>query len=336
MDTEILDKYKEYLRQNYKKQGTKKSYYRYVHLFLKWLYETIGKTAEELTPKDTKDYKAYCLEKYKTNSNVGRLNVVNNFVDEFLHKPNLRITAPKSVKVNKNVLTDKELEKYIESADTPLERLIALYQIDGLLRPGEFTKLKISLHNLEKQIIYLDDTKTGDTSKIFIPRMIDAYQNYLRYRLKPKNPKDNDYLIIIDKGNYYGHPIQTQRSDFIWRKTKKIGVKAGFKRNIYPYLIKPSVITEGFNKQINPRIIQRQVRHKKIETTLRYDHTSDKMAKDYFNKAQSKNIDTLSVEDKAKVWLDKLLSNEIDLKTFKTGIDVLLPQKRKDDDIGYI
>jgi len=37
-----------------------------------------------------------------------------------------------------------------------------------------------------------------------------------------------------------------------------------------------------------------------------------------------------------KVLWDKLLSDHIDLKTFKTGIDVLLPQRRKDDDIGYL
>jgi hypothetical protein len=47
-------------------------------------------------------------------------------------------------------------------------------------------------------------------------------------------------------------------------------------------------------------------------------------------------LESNSPEDKAKVWLDKLLSNEIDLKTFKTGIDVILPQKRKDENIGYI
>ena len=61
------------------------------------------------------------------------------------------------------------------------------------------------------------------------------------------------------------------------------------------------------------------------------------MARDYYNCTQNNlNIDNLEPEEKAKVWLDKLLSEEIDLKTFKTGIDVLLPQKRKDDDIGYI
>ena len=67
-----------------------------------------------------------------------------------------------------------------------------------------------------------------------------------------------------------------------------------------------------------------------------YDHTSDEMVKEYFNRAQRhQNLDSLKPDDKAKVWLDKLLSNEIDLKTFKTGIDVLLPKKHTGDDIGY-
>jgi len=60
------------------------------------------------------------------------------------------------------------------------------------------------------------------------------------------------------------------------------------------------------------------------------------MAKDYFNKIQSEKLDNLSQEDKAKVWLDKLLSNEIDLKTFKTGLVVLLQNKHKGDDIAYL
>lgn len=65
------------------------------------------------------------------------------------------------------------------------------------------------------------------------------------------------------------------------------------------------------------------------------DHINDKMTKDYFNKIQSQNIDTILQKGREKVWLDNLLSNEIDLKTFKTGIDVLFPQKQKEDDIGY-
>ena len=88
---------------------------------------------------------------------------------------------------------------------------------------------------------------------------------------------------------------------------------------------------------MNPKILQRQARRKKIETTLRYDHTSDIMTREYFNRVQRNlNVENLSDEDKAKVWLDKLLSDEIDLKTFKTGIDVLLPKQHRGDDIGYV
>jgi hypothetical protein len=57
---------------------------------------------------------------------------------------------------------------------------------------------------------------------------------------------------------------------------------------------------------------------------------------DHFNRIQRNlNLENLKPEDKAKIWLDKLFLNEIDLKTFKTGIDVLLPDKRKGEDIGY-
>jgi len=64
------------------------------------------------------------------------------------------------------------------------------------------------------------------------------------------------------------------------------------------------------------------------------------MVKEYFNRVQALNTENLTPEDKAKVWLDKLLSNEIDLKTFNRGIDVLLPDidksKQRGEDIGYM
>jgi len=46
---------------------------------------------------------------------------------------------------------------------------------------------------------------------------LEAKQNYLKTRVKPKQKENNDCLIIIDKGSSYGLPIKTDRSDFIWR-----------------------------------------------------------------------------------------------------------------------
>lgn len=337
MNEEILEKYWQHLRRKYRNNNTRLNNYKYAKKFLRWLKEKKDKKYDQLTSEDTQDYKAFCLEHYKVNGNVGRLNGINNFVDGFLQKPELRVTAPRSIPVNKPVLSNQELERYVISAESPLEKLIVTYQIDALLRPNEFANLMISLHDEENQIVYLDDTKTGNKSVIFTPRMMEAYRNYKQVRIKPRDSRYDDYLIIIDKGSNYGMPITTERADFIYRHTKKISIKAGFKKNVYPYLIKPSAITEGFNKQVNPKILQRQARHSRIETTLRYDHTSDKMTKEYFNRIQrNPNLDNLKPEDKIKVWLDKLLAKEIDLKTFKIGLDVLLPKRHRGDDIGYI
>lgn len=334
---DVMEEYQQYLRGKYRNRNTRKNNYKFAKLFLSWIEEEKGKNHSRLTKEDTKDYKVYCLENYEVNGNVARLNGINNFLDDFLKRPELRVTVPRPVPVNKQILSEKELERYVESAETPLEKLIVTYQVDAFLRPNEFAKLRISLHDTKNQIVYLDDTKTGNNSVIFTPNMIKAYEAYLMDRLEPKDPKYNDHLIIIDRGSHYGKPISDKRGDFIWRHTKQIAARAGFERSVYPYLIKPSAITDGFNKKVNPKVLQRQARHTRIETTLMYDHTSDEMVKEYFNRAQrNKNVDNLKPEEKAKVWLDKLLSNEIDLKTFKTGLDVLLPKKHRADDIGYV
>ena len=172
MKESILAEYHRYLRREYRKYSTQENYYKFVKIFLNWISEHKRKTYDQITPEETKDYKTFCVEHYAVNGNVARLNAVNNFVDEFLHKPDLRITAPKPKTVNKPVLSNEELERYIASAETPFEKLVVIYQIDGLLRPSEFYTLRISLHDCENQILYLSDTKTGDNTVILTPNMI--------------------------------------------------------------------------------------------------------------------------------------------------------------------
>ena len=70
------------------------------------------------------------------------------------------------------------------------------------------------------------------------------------------------------------------------KQTKQIAQKAGITKYVAPYIIKPSSITCDFNKHINPKIIQRKARHSKIETTLQYDHVTDEMVREYFEKQQ--------------------------------------------------
>lgn len=347
----ILEKYKENLRREYPRTETKVghtqyNYYRFTRLFLAWIETNKHKDYSELTLEDLQEYRTYCLENYKQNGNVGRLSAVNNFTVKFLKREELRIPVPSSKHVNKPILSKEEMQRYLDAAETPEEKLVSRYQVEGHLRNEDFSRLRISGHDCDNQILYTDDSKSGDMAISLTPLMEKAFKEYLLHRTKPKRKEDEDKLIIIPKGSHYGL-VPSLDSDFIYRMTKTIAARAGFQRSVYPYLIKPSAITDKFNDGVPPGVIMVQSRHKNIETTLRYDHTGLKNAREFFNKTQRKNIDAdkildlsnIKSDDKARLWMEKYLSKEIDVNTFISGLDVLLPDRKKPkqegDNRGY-
>jgi hypothetical protein len=48
------------------------------------------------------------------------------------------------------------------------------------------------------------------------------------------------------------------------------------------------------------------------------------------------NIDTLDNEGKSKLMLDRFLSGEIDIGTFKSGLDVLHSKQKNYEVAGYV
>lgn len=62
--------------------------------------------------------------------------------------------------------------------------------------------------------------------------------------------------------------------------------------------------TEGDIEYIFNNLCERR----NIETTWRYDHTSDRKVRDHFNQIKLQNVENLTSNDKARVLLDNLLS----------------------------
>jgi len=330
MNTEILNEYKQYLRGKYHKKNTGYGYYEYVKLFLKYM----NKSVKEITIDDLKKWRIYITEKYKVNGNIKRIQSVNYFF-KWLGKPDMKLSIPRQQEINKIVLDQEELNRYLETSKSdPLDHLIALFQIDGLLRPSEFANLKISNIDRKKMIFYLDDTKTGYNHIIMSPRLMDAIDNYMPYR-KPL-PGYKDYLIIMSKGRFLGIP-PSERGELVRNHTKQIAVRAGLTKYVTPYIIKPSSITCDFENRINPKIIKRKARHKRIETTLRYDHTDDDMVRRHF---EERDLDTsrMSGKEIQQVLFNRYVSGEIDINTLKQGLESLektkIYQKNNQSD-GY-
>jgi len=278
---DFLEKYRHHLDLNYRKKTTILNYYYYVRLFLRW----INKPLKDITKDDMLNWNGYLIHTFKKNGNARRVMSVNHFT-KWLERSDLKLAVPGQEHSNKIVLSEQELNQYIEtSKENPLWHMISLFQIDGLLRPSEFSILKISNMDLGNQTFYLDDTKTGNNYIILSPRLVEAIKNYLPCR-EPLSEYE-DYLVILPDGTYKGKAPQPF-GGFIKKQTKKIAQKAEIIKYVAPYIIKPSSITCDFNKQINPKIIQRKARHSKIETTLQYDHVSDDMVKEYFQRENFK------------------------------------------------
>jgi len=235
-------------------------------------------------------------------------------------------------------LSSKQLDDFLEASENDyLDNLIALLEVDGLLRSSEITEIKISNIDFDTQRLFLDDTKTGDNYIILSPKLLHAIENYLKYKRPIPLEKYKDYLLIIPPGRKYaGHKFSI-KAGIIRDLTKKIAIKANIKRKVTPYVIKPSSITRKFEERVNPKVIQRMARHRNIKTTLIYDLTDENSVREYFQQQSNINIGKLSNKDKARLWLDKFLSGEIDSESFKKGIDTLKEiQKKETYDISYI
>lgn len=329
MNEEILEEYQRHLRREYRKSRTAYNYYIFLKLFLQW----INKSAQDLTKEDLLKWKEYIIHTYQPNGNIRRVSSVNRFL-RWIGKEEFKLPVPKQEESNKIVLGEQELHDYLKaSTDNPLLHLITLLQIDGLLRPSEFANLKLSNMDLDNQKMYLDDTKTGNNYIILSPRLIEALRTYLPCR-NPL-PEYTDHLIIIPYGKYRGRP-PTPFGGFINNQTKKLAIKAGITKYVSPYIIKPSVMTLDFDNRVNPKIIQRKARHKKIESTLRYDHTSDEMVRKHFEELQV-NVEKLDNVDTTRLLFSRFLSGEVDIETFKRGLDVLSVKERKHyQEVGYV
>ena len=293
---QILEKYHQHLNLNYRKKTTIQNYYYHVRKFLQW----INKPIDWVTKDGMLNWRGYLLHTYMKNGNARRVASANHFT-KWLEREDLKIPVPAQEHSNKIVLSEQELNDYLEtSKEDPFWHVIALFQIDGLLRPSEFSILKISNMDLDNQIFYLDNTKTGNKYIILSPRLTQAIKEYLPYR-EPK-PEFEEYLIIIPNGTYKGK-VPKPFGGYINKTTKQIAKKAGITKYVAPYIIKPSSITLDFNKQVNPKIIQRKARHRKIETTLRYDHVSDDMVREYFEKIQQiyQNLDVKNCEENGNI-----------------------------------
>ena len=332
MNEDILRKYKSYLRQEHGKENTIKAYYDGIKHYSKY----VKKPLNETTIKDLRKWKEHIVKTYEQNTVRIWLFGITKFY-KWIGKKRIKISIPAQVRAYRKPFSVEEKNRFLETAkEDPLDNLVALGLYDEILRPSELISIRLSDIDFDNHMLYLRDSKIGNTSVPMSPRFEQAVIDYLKVRDKPKD-KFKDYLIINTMGKNKGEKILS--TSIIRRVTKRTALRAGINRTVTPYkTIKSSAITLRLNDKVNPRTVQRIARHRDIKTTLIYDHSDDKDALDYLRtqEHQFNDYSKLPSKAKAQVLLEKLFNGEIDNSTFNAGIE-LLRQDNKHDGVldGY-
>ena len=314
MNEDILQKYKQYVYGRHGKHNTRHTYIEHIRVML----QHIQKPYDKINQDDIDKYVQYCFENRKTNGNAIRFWSIRKFIT-WTKRTDLAVPTLSPVDAGKLALPEPEAEKILNTIEnlSPLHRLIFYLEYDTIRRPDEIRKLK--LNDRYKDILAYDG-KTGRKNAFMTKRLIKAWDDYIQHqRPIPRDENEAQYLLISNSGKYKG--LHYKNHTNIDRVIKEICMysKVEIPQGQTPsnYLIKRTSITLQLKYCNDPKIIQTQAGHTKLQTTMKYNRINEEHIRIYLN----------SFEDKRPLFKEKNTPDED--KSFLFFTDRLLDNKDK-------
>lgn len=302
MNDIILQQYKDYVWGKYQKRNTRLTFTDHPRVLLRYINKPLG----DATQEDIDRFVKWCFENRTHNGNAIRFWVIRQFLN-WAKRPDLSVPQVSPIDAGKQALNEENAEKLLSSIEklSPAHRLVFYLEYDTIRRPSEVRDVKLS-DRYGNILRYEGKTKdsTGIKQCVMTERLIQAWEDYIKVRPLPRTPKDGEYLLLIDYGTHKGeHPKTNLMVD---RHIKELAMYAQIEvpQNEKPsnYLIKRTSITRQLKECNDPKIIQMQAGHSKLETTMKYNRINEEDIKNYLTLFEHKRKD---IKAKSKITEDK-------------------------------
>lgn len=259
---------------------------KYVDHCLKDFIKRVGKAPETWTKKDMQAYKEHLAvdRQMSENTMVVEISAINQYTQNVLERPELKMHAPKRVEKERMPLTEDEVHKILDVAKRKNARDYALVCMAyyGEMRAGEIVDIWVSDLDLARKKARIRKGKGKNYSMINLSDVaVSALEDYienLRPTIAPATPEAANVLMF----SVNGKPLQRKDA---WRIVKKLAFEAGIKKNVFPHLFRHSGITHMAEKGISPYSIQAQSRHKSLDMVMKYIHTSQQIVREDYDRA---------------------------------------------------
>ena len=221
-------------------------------------------------------------------------------------------------KINDSTLvTPEELNMLLRACKNLKEKALLSSLYESGARPEEIYKMKwLHLRFLEKGItkIQLNSNKTETSrpmwlknSTIHLKRWKEEYEYYDR--------KESDY--IFPKAKHRNEPM-TRTTLHLW--LKRLCKRAGLNREIFPYLLRHTRLTEIYNLIKDPKVYEKIAGHGQRMMEI-YVHLSSKMVEDsVLTKVLKVEEPSPEVKHSLELKIEKL---EKELVTYKEDMKVI-------------
>ncbi len=251
-------------------QSTTRSYIRTVEDFARYFHQS----PDQLGPEHVREYQAQLFTKRKLapNTVMQRLAALRFFFIKTLRKPwsVAETPYPKKVFHLPTILSQEEVARLIDAADTPFHRTLLMTAYATGLRRAELAHLKVSDVDSQRMVIHVQGGKgRKDRDVMLSPKLLEALRTYWRgLRRKPKV-----WLFPGNRWHTAVHPITTK---VVWSACRIAARRAGITKRIYPHLMRHCFATHLLEAGADLRTIQVLLGHRDLEETTIYLHLSQK------------------------------------------------------------
>jgi len=271
---EVLERYRVFLSGKYRKHNTVHNHYHNTKRFLEFVGFRVNR-------ESVQQWKVWANNHYKKiNTLNSNINSINNYL-QFVKRSDLMMRTLPPGDSNEYSLSEDEYKRLLIASRNDTVDALVLQLLWHLIRPDEINQIKIC--NRDKDILYLDDTKTGNNHIIMDSVLQELWDKYLLIRPIPEEG-NQEYLFINNEYRWRGQHYK--KTLWIRNRISRLGYLAGIDKRVKPYTIKRTSITLRLDRNSqyftgDPDLVRKMARHKKLSTTMKYNRKTDDDIRNY-------------------------------------------------------
>jgi site-specific recombinase XerD len=245
---------------------------------------------DRLGPRHIREYQAELFQKQKlaTPTVRQRLAALRFFYIKTLKKAwSVEETPyPKKTRRLPTILSQEEVARLIDAADTPFHRTLLMTLYATGLRRAEVTHLKVSDIDSKRMVIHVRGGKgRKDRDVMLSPKLLEELRQHWR-RLRRKT---SGWLFPGNRWHTANHPLDAKT---LYHACQGAAKRAGLNRAIHPHTLRHCFATHLLEAGADLRTIQILLGHHSLEQTAIYLHLS----KRHLNATPSP-LDSLQLKD---------------------------------------